>query len=483
MRKQFTKDEIDKAVEMYKVGKSLSSIGRTINRDESSVRRKLNSLGMYKPTQTRKKWKQSEIDKAIRLYNKGYNQQEIANTLGRNKATVRKKLQALGVHKTKQKRLTQSEIDKMVKLYKDGESLSSIGRKLNIPLTTVSYKLQVLKIHKVVSVESISLWDVKHLRKYIIDVNEAKTVASQSGKRLKFKCPCGLEKEMRIQDLTRYGFYCPICSTNTSYPELFMIAVNQHFNLGYKYQVAYEHGRFDFINHKTKTIIEMNGMAHYKEITGTWENAHNRTKESDDKKRQWAKKNNYTLIFIDARKSEFEFIKENVNKEELLPNITDEDVSGLLEIMELNSHYDVRGIVEMYTIGRKTTVEIGKHYNVDNGVIGRILRKQSVELRTSGVQGKIVQCIETGEIYPSASEASRELGLKSSGNIASCANGKLKTASGYHWEWLDEIETKAYYHAEYRREHPTLSIELDDSISLDKSIDLTSQTEQMSLDL
>lgn len=482
MGKQFTKDEIDKAVEMYKVGKSLSSIGREINRDESSVRRKLNSLGMYKPTQTRKKWKQSEIDKAIRLYNKGYNQQEIANTLGRNKATVRKKLQALGVHKTKQKRLTQSEIDKMVKLYKDGESLSSIGRKLNIPLTTVSYKLQVLKIHKVVSVESISLWDVKHLRKYIIDVNEAKTVASQSGKRLKFKCPCGLEKEMRIQDLTRYGFYCPICSTNTSYPELFMIAVNQHFNLGYKYQVAYEHGRFDFINHKTKTIIEMNGMAHYKEITGTWENAHNRTKESDDKKRQWAKKNNYTLIFIDARKSKFEFIKDNINKCKLLPNIEDEDIPELLEIMEQNSKYPIKEIVEMYTIGRKTTTEIAEYYNMYHGTVGEILRKQSVELRTSGVQGKLIKCIENDIIYSSCKEVGQELGI-SSNNISRCARGKQNSVEGYHFEYLSEAETKAYYHAEYRRKHPTLSIELDDSISLDKSIDLTSQTEQMSLDL
>lgn len=49
---------------------------------------------------------------------------------------------------------------------------------------------------------------------------------------------------------------------------------------------------------------------------------------------------------------------------------------------------------------------------------------------------KPVRCIETGVVYPSASEASRS--LPGNKNIQAVAEGRRKTAGGYHWEYYDE---------------------------------------------
>lgn len=49
---------------------------------------------------------------------------------------------------------------------------------------------------------------------------------------------------------------------------------------------------------------------------------------------------------------------------------------------------------------------------------------------------KRVLCVETGIIYPSASEVQRQLKI-SNGHISQCCNGKRERAGGYHWEYID----------------------------------------------
>ena len=54
---------------------------------------------------------------------------------------------------------------------------------------------------------------------------------------------------------------------------------------------------------------------------------------------------------------------------------------------------------------------------------------------------KPVRCIETKEIYSSAYEAKRKLGITPS-SISECCNGTRKTAGGYHWEFVNREEFK-----------------------------------------
>ena len=49
---------------------------------------------------------------------------------------------------------------------------------------------------------------------------------------------------------------------------------------------------------------------------------------------------------------------------------------------------------------------------------------------------KKVRCIETGIIYSSIREASKQTGVCRS-SISQCYNGKQKTAGGFHWEFVD----------------------------------------------
>lgn len=48
---------------------------------------------------------------------------------------------------------------------------------------------------------------------------------------------------------------------------------------------------------------------------------------------------------------------------------------------------------------------------------------------------KPVRIVETGEVYPSASECARAKGLDA-GNICSCCNGNRKRHHGLHFEWV-----------------------------------------------
>lgn len=229
--------------------------------------------------------------------------------------------------------------------------------------------------------EENSLYSFKHLRPYIIDIEQAKIIAPNHMKAITFKCTCGKEKKMRPNTLVRNGLSCSNCSSNISYPERFFLAVNQYFSLNFEYQVIYEKGRFDFVNHDEKIIVEMNGEQHYVEREDSaWKDSYKNTIDSDNRKRQWCRDNGYTLIFIDASHSEFEFIRDNINKEELLPNIKDMDVEKILCLIEKYSKYDVKGIIKDYKEGMNQA-QLGKKYNVDRGTIRNILKRNNIEIR------------------------------------------------------------------------------------------------------
>lgn len=52
-------------------------------------------------------------------------------------------------------------------------------------------------------------------------------------------------------------------------------------------------------------------------------------------------------------------------------------------------------------------------------------------------KSKPVRCIETGQQYPSAAEASRRTHVSCRG-IEKCCMGLYLTAGGFHWEYLEE---------------------------------------------
>lgn len=52
---------------------------------------------------------------------------------------------------------------------------------------------------------------------------------------------------------------------------------------------------------------------------------------------------------------------------------------------------------------------------------------------------KCIRCIETGEVFNSASEAARAVERTTSA-ICCCAGGRTKTCAGLHWEYYNKTE-------------------------------------------
>lgn len=332
------------------------------------------------------------------------------------------------------KEFSLEEIDKIICLYKKGYSFSKISKETGRAKSSIRKKLIDLRVAENKPKKTKLLWEIKEVRKYIVDKEEAKKIKSQSHKTILVKCEvCNTKRKIVVNVLVNNGMPC-LCRKNISYPELVFLAVNKYFNLGFEYQKSYEKGRFDFINYDEKIVVEMNGEQHYRDVSN-WNNAHHITMISDNKKIDWCKKNGYTLIFIDARKSEFEFIKNNINKCELLPNIKEEHRLEIYEIMKLNERYPIEKIIQDYMRG-KSVYELGELYDVSRVTITDILRKQNVSIR--GRKSGVI-CIETGKKYKTIAQAVKDTGISQS-SISNCCTGRYKTAGGYHWEYLNKEE-------------------------------------------
>lgn len=66
------------------------------------------------------------------------------------------------------------------------------------------------------------------------------------------------------------------------------------------------------------------------------------------------------------------------------------------------------------------------------------------DVTVEGIEGsrerpvRPVVCLETGKVYRSAKAAAEAVGLKGSSGVWYCAQGRSKTAGGFHWAYADE---------------------------------------------
>lgn len=380
--------------------------------------------------------------------------------------------------KVKRREWTQEEIEKMKQLYHDGMNFTQIGREIGRDKSVVRVKLQALGIHEKDTfrkmANTVYLYDVESIRGHIINIDEAKQLTRGSEKRILFKCStpnCDNTKMMYVHRLVNRGYSCPTCSTGTSYPELFMLAYLQVKNIPHETQVLYEEiptRSYDFrikLNGIT-SLVETHGEQHFLIEDKTYYKVKS-IQESDSIKRNYARENNINYIELDCRESTFEFIRKQIELNEHLPNINDEDIEPMLEVIEQNKKYPVKEICEMYLRARKSTYQIAEFYGYDYQTINRILQRNNVSLRDANAsQGKKVRCIETGVVYASTMEVQRQLGIANQ-NISRCCRGNQHSAGGFTWEYLLATEENAMHRAQYRHDNSeTDTIELDDSIDL-----------------
>ena len=300
-----------------------------------------------------------------------------------------------------------------------------------------------------------SLWSVESVRGNIIDIDEAKQVTPGIAKKILFQCEyedCDNTKMMTPSNLLHQGFVCNICSKSTSYPELWFMGYNKEKNAGFIPQQRFDDFKghiFDNVNYESRIIVETHGIQHYEDRDSkAWKGAHKKSVASDKRKRKYCKENNWTLIELDCRYSRFEYIRNSVSNEPLLDDVTDDDVKGMLEIIEKNKHYPTKRIIRLYTVDKLSTYKIADKLGLTREIVTTVLNKNNIKLRRGGLQAgsiahnrKRVRCIETGQVYESIHKVQEEIGI-SEANISACCKGKRKTAGGYTWEYLPQNEKK-----------------------------------------
>lgn len=156
--------------------------------------------------------------------------------------------------------------------------------------------------------------------KYLVNKKDGYENGRNSKKLVKVKCPdCGrFLGEKRLSVLCDYGKQKCICNDNISYSEKFMFDILTQLNIDFMTQVTSsvfswcKKKRYDFYLIDKNTIIETNGMQHYKENTYFSKNLSEQRK-SDYEKRELALNNGINnYIQLDCRKSEKEYIKNSI---------------------------------------------------------------------------------------------------------------------------------------------------------------------------
>lgn len=295
--------------------------------------------------------------------------------------------------------------------------------------------------------EQNSLYSIESVKPYLVNIEEAKTIAPKSNKKIKMKCPnCNREKFFSGKRFLNEGFTCPICDKHISYPELFFISYLEVKGLKFEYQKSMNdlpNKIFDFYN-KEIGVVETHGILHYEKAGGCFFNAHEKSKESDYIKREYCHRKNIPLIELDCKKSNFDYIKNSINNCKSLPSISKDEEKDILKIMVENKRYPIKDIIKLYKEGF-SSVNIAKKYNLSSSTIRRILVKSDVVIREGVYTKKRVRCITTGEVFSSMEDAYLWCKLQSSGSIRANLQGKQKTA-GKHpktgkplkWELVEE---------------------------------------------
>lgn len=289
--------------------------------------------------------------------------------------------------------------------------------------------------------EGNSLYSIEWVRPYIVDIEEAKTIAPHYGKPITFQCPnCKHTKEVIPDNLLKQGFGCNLCSIGVSYPELLVGSVIKYFNLKFKSEQTIpglNGRRVDFVNFKDRIIIETHGIQHY-DNTNKWSS---QAIEQDKHKRKWCKENNYYLVELDCRYSSFEYIMNNIKKCNVFPSILEADEINILKIMEKTRKYDVTTIKKLYEEGEKVE-DIAKMYGVESSSIYRLLRRHNTTFRKSPFSKKPVKCITTKEYFNSITDAQKKYKTSTiSRNCRGKANYAGKhpiTGEKLYWEYVEE---------------------------------------------
>ena len=306
-----------------------------------------------------------------------------------------------------------------------------------------------------------TIWDKA---RWMVDLGvseeDAKKYTPCSSQKIKVTCPfCGRKKKCIISNIYNYHSISCICGDGISYPEKFMYSTLEQLNIKFETQYCPKwlnsKQKYDFYLSDYNTIIETHGEQHYEKSSRG--RSLQEEQENDRIKKEIALNNGITnYIIIDCRKSDIDWIKEQILNSELA------------ELFDLSIDWNkcekfacsnlVKEVCDYWHEHREingediTTKDVSKIFGLDKTTIIKYL-KQGIKLgwcnyngkeemsrggKVNGGQNKQpIYCVELNRIFTSARDAEKELKINHVG-ISDVLTGRAKTAGGYHWKRVDK---------------------------------------------
>lgn len=230
------------------------------------------------------------------------------------------------------------------------------------------------------------------LIKYFKNKEDAFLYSYGSKEKVFLKCPdCGYEFKISIKHLGERGFSCPVCSDKVSLPNrilrAFLKSVSQKLEeYDFEKRFDWSQGKvYDgyFVKNGKKYLIEMQGEQHYRDAWDTKENI----QANDNIKAQLAKENNFELITIDCKTSDFNYIKKNMMNSELKELFSIRKRNWDTIFKQATSSLIVKA-AELYNSGITSPTQIGEKLRVHRKTARSYLEK-AAQLKMINYEKKI----------------------------------------------------------------------------------------------
>lgn len=297
---------------------------------------------------------------------------------------------------------------------------------------------------------------------WLLDPEDGYKYMENSNLKTNWKCPnCeNIVLDKLIGNVKKRGVPCSRCGQTYSYAEKVMSSLLYILHGNYIRDVAFKwsnNRRYDFYIREFNLIIEMHGIQHYQESRRNGSRTLEEEQTNDKYKYELAIANGIppeNYIVIDCRKSDFEFIKNNILNSRLvelfdLSNIDWNDVfiasltTTMGKILNLaNEDFSPKEISEKLKLANSTVLKYIKNL-INEKLIdeAKYTKYKSVKTNINYTKSPIAR-IKNNEVivYENIKEAAINLNVGAE-SISRVCRGKRSTFMGYKWTF---VSTKYY---------------------------------------
>lgn len=308
--------------------------------------------------------------------------------------------------------------------------------------------------HRIVFVGETDMWTTRpDIASMLLNPDDGYKYFANGSQKLDWICPCcgTIVKDKIINNVTRYGLSCPICSDGMSFGEKFIYELFTQLKCEFIHDKTTDWSgekRYDFYIPSISLIVEVHGLQHYEKSFRKYSNNGKRSrtleeeKENDAYKKELALSNNIKYyIQLDCRKSDFNYIKKSILNSEL-NNLFDLSIIDWSKCYKATTTSNVIICSDLWNNGMKNTREISDYTGIHIcSVISNLKKASEIGLcnyvknyNKNKKRYKKVLCVETGKIYEYINEVKKD-GYNES-HVSNCCNNKCETAYGLHWEFI-----------------------------------------------